>query len=504
MQKADAALGCVRFCLLSRPVKPRYGEEEQRMITEFLVKVDDMVWGVPLIVLILACGVWLTIRTGLLQVRHLGKALRFMVKNEEGGRGEVTSFGALCTALSATIGTGNIVGVASAIASGGPGALLWMELAAFFGMATKYAEGLLAIRYRTIEPDGHVLGGPFYYIEKGMGRSWKWLAKLFALFGVLVGLMGIGTITQVNGIASAVQNFFDPERAYVVFTIGSGESAVPITVTTVIAGLAVTFFVALVVIGGIQRISKVSEVVVPFMAVIYVACGVLILLLNLPRIPGAVYQIVCGAFHPQAVAGGIVGITIKDAIQKGMARGIFSNEAGLGSAPIAAAAAQTKEPVRQGLVTMTGTFIDTIIICTMTGLAIVITGAWEPALGLEGAAITMYAFQTALPFPSQVSAFLLMLCLVFFAFTTILGWDYYSERCLEYLSGGRMGLVKAYRWVYIAAVFVGPYLTVKAVWTIADIVNGLMAFPNIIALLALSGVVARETRAYFQKEHTLC
>lgn len=504
MQKADAALGCVRFCLLSRPVKPRYGEEEQRMITEFLVKVDDMVWGVPLIVLILACGVWLTIRTGLLQVRHLGKALRFMVKNEEGGRGEVTSFGALCTALSATIGTGNIVGVASAIASGGPGALLWMELAAFFGMATKYAEGLLAIRYRTIEPDGHVLGGPFYYIEKGMGRSWKWLAKLFALFGVLVGLMGIGTITQVNGIASAVQNFFDPERAYVVFTIGSGESAVPITVTTVIAGLAVTFFVALVVIGGIQRISKVSEVVVPFMAVIYVACGVLILLLNLPRIPGAVYQIVCGAVHPQAVAGGIVGITIKDAIQKGMARGIFSNEAGLGSAPIAAAAAQTKEPVRQGLVTMTGTFIDTIIICTMTGLAIVITGAWEPALGLEGAAITMYAFQTALPFPSQVSAFLLMLCLVFFAFTTILGWDYYSERCLEYLSGGRMGLVKAYRWVYIAAVFVGPYLTVKAVWTIADIVNGLMAFPNIIALLALSGVVARETRAYFQKEHTLC
>jgi alanine or glycine:cation symporter, AGCS family len=254
------------------------------MITEFLVKVDDMVWGVPLIMLILACGVWLTIRTGLLQVRHLGKALRFMVKNEEGGRGEVTSFGALCTALSATIGTGNIVGVASAIASGGPGALLWMELAAFFGMATKYAEGLLAIRYRTIEPDGHVLGGPFYYIEKGMGRSWKWLAKLFALFGVLVGLMGIGTITQVNGIASAVQNFFDPERAYVVFTIGSGESAVPITVTTVIAGLAVTFFVALVVIGGIQRISKVSEVVVPFMAVIYVACGVLILLPRLrPR-----------------------------------------------------------------------------------------------------------------------------------------------------------------------------------------------------------------------------
>jgi len=474
------------------------------MITDFLVTIDDLVWGVPLIVLILACGVWLTVRTGLLQVFHLGKALKFMVRNEEDGHGEVTSFGALCTALSATIGTGNIVGVASAIAAGGPGALFWMEVAAFFGMATKYAEGLLAVLYRDVDDKGHVLGGPFYYIEKGMGKSWKWLAKCFAVFGALAGLLGIGTITQINGITSAAQTFFDPNKSGALFTLGSGDSQVVITVTTVVVGLLVTVCAALVVIGGIQRIAKVSEIIVPFMAIIYVACGVLILVCNVSAIPGALYQIVVGAFKPEAVAGGIVGVTIKTAMQKGVARGIFSNEAGLGSAPIAAAAAQTKEPVRQGLVTMTGTFIDTIIICTMTGLSIVITGAWQPELGLEGAGITIYAFQNALPFPEQVGAFLLMLCLMFFAFTTILGWDYYAERCLEYLSGGKMGPVKVYRWLYIAAVFVGPYLTVKAVWTIADIFNGLMAIPNIIALLALSGVVAKETKSYFdRKAHLL-
>lgn len=474
------------------------------MMTELLVKIDDFVWGVPLIVLILACGLWLTIRTGLLQVFHLGKALRFMVKNEEDGHGEVTSFGALCTALSATIGTGNIVGVASAIAAGGPGALFWMEVAAFLGMATKYAEGLLAVKYRQIDGDGHVLGGPFYYIEKGMGANWKWLAKCFALFGAIAGLLGIGTITQVNGITSAAQNFFDPNKTVALFTLGSGDKASVITLTTVLVGLLVTVFAALVIIGGIQRIAKVSEIIVPFMAILYVACGILILIFNVTAIPNALYQIVVGAFMPKAIAGGIVGVTIKVAMQKGVARGIFSNEAGLGSAPIAAAAAQTKEPVRQGLVTMTGTFIDTIIICTMTGMSIVITGAWDPALGLEGAGITMYAFQNALPFPAQVGSFLLMLCLMFFAFTTILGWDYYAERCLEYLSGGKMGPVKVYRWLYIAAVFIGPYLTVKAVWTVADIFNGLMALPNIIALLALSGVVAKETKSYFdRKAHLL-
>lgn len=469
-------------------------------INEILGVIDNAVWGVPLIVLIIACGVWLTFRVRFLQVRHLGKALRFMVKNEEGGEGEVTSFGALCTALSATIGTGNIVGVASAIAAGGPGALFWMLVAAFFGMATKYSEGLLAIKYREIGPDGHVLGGPFYYIEKGMGKHWKWLAKLFALFGVLAGALGIGTITQINGITSAAQNFFDPNKAHVVFTLAAGsDSETAITATTIVVGLIVTICAGLVIIGGIKRIAKVSEVVVPFMAVAYVAFGLIIILTNLSAVPNAVYQIVYGAFNPQAVAGGIVGVCFKVAVQKGVARGIFSNEAGLGSAPIAAAAAKTKEPVRQGLVTMTGTFIDTIIICTMTGLSIVISGGWQPDLGLEGASITMYAFQNCLPFPAQVGAFVLMMCLMFFAFTTILGWDYYAERCMEYLSNGSKLAVKAYRWLYIAAVFVGPYLTVSAVWTIADIFNGLMALPNIIALLALSGVVARTTKEYFDR-----
>lgn len=468
--------------------------------SSLMSQIDDLVWGVPLIVLIIACGVWLTVRTGLVQVFHLGKALKFMVQNEEDGVGEVTSFGALCTALSATIGTGNIVGVASAIAAGGPGALLWMEVAAFFGMATKYAEGLLAVKYREVDADGHALGGPFYYIEKGMGKSWKRLGKVFALFAILAGALGIGTITQVNGITSAAENFFDPNKTNVLFTIGSGEDAVVITLTTAIVGLLVTVCAALVIIGGIQRIAKVSEIIVPFMAIIYISCGLIIVLTNLGQVPAALHQIFVGAFDPQAVAGGIVGVTVKVAIQKGVARGIFSNEAGLGSAPIAAAAAQTKEPVRQGLVTMTGTFIDTIIVCTMTGLAIVISGAWDPALGLEGAEITMYAFQNALPFPAQVSSFLLMICLMFFAFTTILGWDYYAERCLEYLSDRNMKAVKVYRWLYIAAVFVGPYLTVSVVWCIADIFNGLMAFPNIIALLALSGVVAKETRDYFARQ----
>ena len=367
-------------------------------INAILEAIDGAVWGVPLIVLIIACGVWLTFRVRFLQVRHLGKALKFMVKNEEGGEGEVTSFGALCTALSATIGTGNIVGVASAIAAGGPGALFWMLVAAFFGMATKYSEGLLAIKYREVDADGHVLGGPFYYIEKGMGKNWKWMGKLFALFGVLAGALGIGTITQINGITSAAQNFFDPDKAHVVFTLAAGTSSeTPITMTTIVVGLIVTVCAGLVIIGGIKRIAKVSEVVVPFMAVAYVLFAVILLLTNLSAVPHAIYQIVYGAFHPEAVAGGIVGVCFKVALQKGVARGIFSNEAGLGSAPIAAAAAKTNEPVRQGLVTMTGTFIDTIIICTMTGLSIVISGGWQPDLGLEGASITMYAFENCLP-----------------------------------------------------------------------------------------------------------
>ena len=458
---------------------------------QWIETIDGWVWGIPLIVLIMACGIWLTIRVGALQIRHLGKALKFMVKNEEDGEGEVTSFGALCTALSATIGTGNIVGVATALVAGGPGALFWMEIAALLGMATKYAEGVLAIKYRTVDKNGQYLGGPFYYIEKGMGARWKWLAKLFACFGVLAGLLGIGTITQINGITSAANNFFDPNGEHVLFHLFGQDY----TIATVVAGLFVTLFVALVVIGGLKRISSVSQIVVPFMAVLYILFCLILIVCNITKIPAAVVEIVESAFGVRQIAGGALG-TIMVAMQKGVSRGIFSNEAGLGSAPIAAAAAKTKEPVRQGLVTMTGTFIDTIVVCTMTGLSIVLAGSWDK--GLEGVAVTMDAFQNGLPFPNGLASFILMLCLIFFAFTTILGWSYYSERCLAYLTGSHKTVTLVYRWLYIAAVFIGPYLTVEAVWNIADIFNGLMAIPNIIALLALSGIIAADTKAYFR------
>ena len=458
---------------------------------QWIETIDGWVWGIPLIVLIMACGIWLTIRVGALQIRHLGKALKFMVKNEEDGEGEVTSFGALCTALSATIGTGNIVGVATALVAGGPGALFWMEIAALLGMATKYAEGFLAIKYRTVDKNGQYLGGPFYYIEKGMGARWKWLAKLFACFGVLAGLLGIGTITQINGITSAANNFFDPNGEHVLFHLFGQDY----TIATVVAGLFVTLFVALVVIGGLKRISSVSQIVVPFMAVLYILFCLILIVCNITKIPAAVVEIVESAFGVRQIAGGALG-TIMVAMQKGVSRGIFSNEAGLGSAPIAAAAAKTKEPVRQGLVTMTGTFIDTIVVCTMTGLSIVLAGSCDK--GLEGVAVTMDAFQNGLPFPNGLASFILMLCLIFFAFTTILGWSYYSERCLAYLTGSHKTVTLVYRWLYIAAVFIGPYLTVEAVWNIADIFNGLMAIPNIIALLALSGIIAADTKAYFR------
>ncbi|MDO4860004.1 MAG: sodium:alanine symporter family protein [Bacillota bacterium] len=459
--------------------------------SDILTSIDDFVWGVPMMALILAGGIWLTVRVGFVQVKRLPLALRWMVKNEEGGSGEVSSFAALCTALSATIGTGNIVGVATAIAGGGPGALFWMEIAAFFGMATKFAECMLAVRYRKIDDNGHSLGGPFYYIERGIGPRWKWLGKLFAVFGVLAGLLGIGTITQVNGIASAVQNFFDPDNAHTVNIPVLGEHSWAVVLTAII----IAFCVAVVVIGGIKRVGSVSQVIVPFMAILYVVFTVLLVICNITELPHAIAIIVKGAFCPSAVTGGVVG-TMFIAMQKGIARGIFSNEAGLGSAPIAAAAAQTHEPTRQGLVNMTGTFIDTICICTLTGLSIVMTGAWQVE-GLEGVDITNYAFQNGLPFPPAVSSFVLMICLVFFAFTTILGWDYYSERCLEYIVNGRMGAVKVYRWLYILAVLIGPFITVSAVWQIADIFNGLMAIPNMVGLFVLSGVVRRETLGFF-------
>ena len=463
-----------------------------QLVNTALNTFDDLVWGVPLIVLILATGIYLTIRLKGMQILRLPAALRYMVQNEEEGHGEVTSFGALCTAMSATIGTGNIVGVATAIVAGGPGALFWMWVAAFFGMATKYAEGVLAICYRMVDKEtGHVLGGPFYYIENGMGKNWRWMGKIFAFFGAGVGLLGIGTFTQVNGITSAVGDFFDSQKSWTVGVFGREYSA-----AVLIAGLVLTVCVALVVLGGLERIATVSQIIVPFMAIFYVAACVLILIVNAQKVPGAFRLIVESAFGLRAAAGGTLGAVLL-AMQKGIARGIFSNEAGLGSAPIAAAAARTKEPVRQGLVSMTGTFIDTIVICTMTGLSIVLTGAYET--GLEGVAVTTYAFNQGLPIPAWASSFLLMVCLIFFAFTTIIGWNYYGERCLEYLSNGSKRAVAAYRFLYILAIFIGPFMTVEAVWTIADIFNALMAIPNLIAVLALSGVIAAQTKDYWKR-----
>ena len=453
-----------------------------------LKTIDSFVWGLPLIILIISVGLFLTIRLKGLQITKLGLAIKHMVKNEASGDGEVSGFASLCTALSATIGTGNIVGVATALVAGGPGALFWLWIAALVGTATKYSECLLAVKYRVIQKDGHILGGPLYYIEHGMGKKWKWLAKLFAFFGVGVGLLGIGTFTQINGITSAVNNFFDANNQWTVTLFGREYSW-----SVIISGILLTIFAALVLIGGLKRISSVAQVIVPFMAVTYFIVTLAILVYNFREIPNALATIVQSAFGLRAVGGGAIG-SMMMAMQMGVARGIFSNEAGLGSAPIAAAAAVADAPAQQGLISMMGTFIDTIVICTMTGLTIVITGSWN--IGLEGVSVTTRAFQMGLPLPAQFSSFILMLCLVFFAFTTILGWNYYSERCLEYIIGDKKNVIKAYKWLYILCIFIGPFMTVSAVWTIADIFNGLMAIPNLIALIALNGVVVSETNKY--------
>jgi len=469
---------------------------------DILDKIDSVVWGIPTIVLILLTGIILTIRSRGIQFTKLILATKLIFKKND-TEGELSGFAALCTALSATIGTGNIVGVATAIANGGPGALFWMWIAAIFGTATKFAECMLAIKYREIKEDGHVLGGPFYTIEKGMGKKWKWLSYLFAIFGVLAGLLGIGTMTQINGITSAIETAFSYKELKPAFHIGKNAYNWP----TVIGGIIVTVFAALVIIGGLKRISNVAKSVVPTMAVIYVLLGIAVLVLNVKHIPGAFASIFKSAFGYKAIAGGAAGWTVKqvmDSMQKGIARGIFSNEAGLGSAPIAAASVQTDEPVEQGLVNMTGTVIDTLIVCTITGLSIVIAFLDDKfekvdAKGnlITGAPLTAAAYSYDLSINDKIVKFILMFCLAFFAFTTILGWDYYSEKCLEYITNGRMKLVFIYRLIYIVVIAIGPYFTVNAVFTIADITNGLMAIPNCISLIVLSGVVSNEVKTYF-------
>ena len=467
---------------------------------DILVKIDDVVWGIPTIVLILATGLLLTIRCRGIQFTKLGRAFKQIFK-KNAGEGELSGFSALCTALSATIGTGNIVGVATAIVAGGPGALFWMWFAAILGTATKYAECMLAIKYREVKEDGTVLGGPFYTIEKGMGKKWKWLAVLFGVFGVAAGLLGIGTMTQINGITSAVNMAVKSDVAFTLF----GNDY---TWATVIGGAIVTICAALVIIGGLKRISKVAEKIVPTMAIVYIFLGLSVLIMNATKIPAAFALIFKSAFGWQAAAGGVAGFVLKqvlDSMQKGIARGIFSNEAGLGSAPIAAAPVQTNEPVEQGLVNMTGTVIDTLIVCTMTGLAIVIAFC-NPTFvtdGATGVQLTSKALSFNLGGDGVSVQFLLMLCLAFFAFTTILGWDYYSEKCLEYITNGKMKFVMVYRFLYIVMIAIGPYFTVDAVFTIADITNGLMAIPNCISLIVLSGVVAKETKSYFDRNPKL-
>ena len=446
-------------------------------LKDLLQNISDFIWGPPLLILLVGTGVYLTLRLKLLQIFKLPLALKYVFgkdeeENDEGAEGDVSSFGALCTALSATIGTGNIVGVATAVKAGGPGALFWMWIAAFFGMATKYAEGVLAIKYREVDENGNMAGGPMYYIQNGLGL--KWLAKIFAVLGIGVAFFGIGTFGQVKSISDAASITFK----------------VPLILTAII----VTVLVALVTLGGIKRISRVSEKVVPFMAGIYILGAVLVLICNYSAIPEALSIIIRSAFNPQAALGGAAGITVQIALQRGVGRGVFSNEAGLGSAPIAAAAAKTKSPVRQGLISMTGTFFDTIVICTMTGLAIVLTGAYSSPL--EGAALTTAAFEAGLPF-AVIGKYIVNIGLIFFAFTTILGWNYYGERCAEYLLGVKS--ILPYRMIFIALVAVGPFLSLDLIFIIADIVNGMMAFPNLIGLIGLRKVVIKETEDYFQQ-----
>ena len=440
---------------------------------ELFKAINNLVWGPPLLLLLVGTGVYLTLRLGVFQIGKLPTAFRLIFSSDQSGQGDVSSFAALCTALAATVGTGNIVGVATAITTGGPGALFWMWVAAFFGMATKYAEGFLAIKYRTKDANGQAAGGPMHYITLGMGQKWKPLAVFFAISGVLVALLGIGTFSQVNSITSSLESSFG--------------------LAPQIISLLLAVLVAIIIFGGIEAISQVSTKVVPFMAILYLLASVLVLVVHWNELLPTLGLVLKSAFSPAAAVGGFVGATVKEAIQRGIARGVFSNESGLGSAPIAATAAKSDNPVEQGLISMTGTFIDTLIICSLTGLSILVTGQWTVE-GLEGAPLTQAAFATVFGSTGSIA---LTISLVLFAFTTILGWSYYGERCIEFLFGTKS--ILPYRLLFVAMVALGGFLKLDLIWTIADIVNGLMALPNLIALLALSPVIIKETRQYFAK-----
>ncbi|BDD38051.1 alanine/glycine:cation symporter family protein [Streptococcus ruminantium] len=436
--------------------------------------INNIIWGPPLLVLLVGTGVYFTVRLSWFQMGKLPTAFRLIFSSNQSGHGDVSSFAALCTALAATVGTGNIVGVATAITTGGPGALFWMWVAAFFGMATKYAEGFLAIKYRTKDSNGQAAGGPMHYITLGMGHRWKPLAIFFAGSGVLVALLGIGTFSQVNAITSALEASFGLSPRLI--------------------SLLLAVLVACIIFGGIETISKVSTKVVPFMAILYIVATIWILMVHIEQIIPTLQLVFQSAFSPVAALGGFAGTTVKEAIQRGIARGVFSNESGLGSAPIAAAAAKSDNAVEQGLISMIGPFIDTIIICSLTGLSILVTGQWTVE-GLAGASLTQVAFATVFGNPGAVA---LAVSLVLFAFTTILGWSYYGERCIAFLFGTKS--ILPYRLVFVVMVALGGFLKLDLIWTLADIVNGLMALPNLIALLALSPVIIKETRQYFKEK----
>ncbi|KAB7704158.1 amino acid carrier protein [Bacillus aerolatus] len=434
----------------------------QEKLLEMMNNISGFIWGPPLLVLLVGTGIYLTIRLGFLQLRLLPYSLKlaFSKSQDKKSEGDISHFQALMTALAATVGTGNIVGVATAVLIGGPGAIFWMWTSAFFGMATKYAEAVLAVKYRVQDEDGEMSGGPMYYLERGLKQ--KWLGVMFALFGAIAAF-GIGNLVQANAVAGVVKNTFN----------------VPAYVT----GIILLIFTALVVLGGIKSIGKVTAFFVPVMAAFYLLAGLIILCMNFSEIPAAFAIIFSDAFTGNAVAGGAIGVVIR----YGVARGVFSNEAGLGSAPIAAAAAKTDMPARQALVSMTQVFIDTILICSITGLTIVMAGQYDK--GLEGSELTTASFEA---FLGPVGSYVVALGLLFFASSTIIGWSYYGEKCFSYLFSKKV--VKYYRLVFVAAVFIGAVTSLEIVWTFADIMNGLMAFPNLIGLIGLSGVVIHETK----------
>ncbi|WP_438951935.1 alanine/glycine:cation symporter family protein [Porticoccus sp.] len=433
--------------------------------------INGFVWGPVMLCLILGTGLYLMIGLGGLPIRKIGYGFRQLFIGRKGsGDGDISPFNALMTSLSATIGTGNIVGVATAVSMGGPGALFWMWCTALVGMATKYSEAVLAVHYRETDRRARKVGGPMYYIRNGLGPKWAWLGLLFAVFGTLAGF-GIGNTVQANSVADALHSSFAISEKF--------------------TGMVMTILVGLVLLGGIQRIAQVAGKLVPFMTIFYLLITLIILMINISAVPEALLLVVKSAFSPVAAGGGFAGATIMLALRMGVARGIFSNEAGLGSAPIAHAAAETNSPVRQGTIAMLGTFIDTIVICTMTGLVLILTGVWNS--GEQGAALTSLAFSSALPYGDKVVA----VSLALFAFTTILGWSYYGERCAEYLFG--VNVIVPFRIVWVIAVFVGATSQLSLVWSIADTLNGMMAAPNLIGLLLLSPVIFRLTREYFNK-----